>query len=461
MRTLYDKLFDDHVVATTEHGQCVLYIDRHLVEDHASPQAFAALRETGAKVRSPQRTLAVVDHNAPVTAKTDTRSRTQIAALARNARDFEIEFFDVGDPRQGITHVVGAEQGFVLPGTTVVCGDSHTSTFGAMGALAFGIGTSDVERVLRSQTLIVTKAKSMRIDVRGALPPRVEAKDLILSIIRAIGTDGASGYAIEFTGPCIEAMSMEERMTVCNMAVEAGAPIGLIAPDEVTFAYLRATPRAPAGDAWRGAVQHWKGLSSDADAVFDKQHVVEASALAPALTWGTSPDEVITIDEVIPDPDAAPSAAKRAHMLQALDYMGLVPGERLAGLAVDGVWIGSCTNGRIEDLRRAAAVVRGFRVAANVDFAMVVPGSGLVKAQAEREGLHIVFEDAGFTWSDPGCSMCLGMNGDLARAGQRCASTSNRNYQHRQGYGVRTHLMSPSMAAAAAITGRLTDVRNL
>lgn len=459
--TMYDKVFNEHVVSRMTDGQWVLYVDRHLVEDHASPQAFCALRSSRSPVRAPHRTLAVVDHNAPVTCRTDAASRSQIDDLVRNTTDFGIQYFGLGDERQGITHVVGPEQGFSLPGTTIVCGDSHTSTHGAFGALAFGISATEVEHVLRTQTLIRTKSKTLRITISSELAPGVSAKDLILYIIGKFGTGAAIGYAIEFAGNTIERFSMEERMTVCNMAVEVGATVGMMAPDEVTFDYLKGRPKAPKADEWDAAVSHWRRLRSDERAQFDRELALDASLVPPMVTWGTSPDDVISIDGTIPNPDDERDPGRRAQMVRALGYMNLEPGTRMAGLPIDAVWIGSCTNARIEDLRRAAEVLKGHKLSPRIASAMVVPGSGLVKRQAEAEGLDAIFTASGFDWRDPGCSMCLGMNGDQLQPGQRCASTSNRNFENRQGRLVRTHLVSPAMAAAAGIAGHFVDVRDM
>lgn len=459
--TMYDKVFDEHVVSRMSDGHCVLYIDRHLVEDHASPQAFGELRKSRAAVRAPDRTLAVVDHNAPVTSRTDVASRAQIDELSRNTTDFGIEFFGLGDERQGITHVVGPEQGFTLPGTTIVCGDSHTSTHGAFGALAFGIAATEVEHVLRTQSLIRMKSKTLRIAVSKSLTRGVSAKDLILHIIGKFGTAAAIGHAIEFSGEAIEELSMEERMTVCNMAVEAGATVGMIAPDEVTFDYLKGRPKAPKAADWNAALSYWRGLRSDAGAIFDRELAVDASIVTPMVTWGTSPDEVMPINGTVPDPKDEADPGRRAHMVRAMAYMGLAPGAHMVGLPIDAVWIGSCTNARIEDLRQAAAILKGRKIAARIASAMVVPGSGLVKRQSEAEGLDTIFTAGGFEWREPGCSMCLGMNGDHLQPGQRCASTSNRNFENRQGRLVRTHLVSPAMAVAAAIAGHFVDVRDM
>ncbi len=463
-RTLFDKIWDHHVVHRQEDGASILYIDRHLVHEVTSPQAFEGLRLAGRTVRRPEATLAVADHNVPTTDRsqgiTDPESRLQVETLEANARDFGVRYFGMGDIRQGVVHIIGPEQGFTLPGMTIVCGDSHTSTHGAFGALAFGIGTSEVEHVLATQTLQQQPAKNMRITVEGALPPGVTAKDLALAIIGTIGTAGGTGYVIEYAGQAIRDLSMEGRMTVCNMSIEAGARAGLIAPDETTFAYLMGRPLAPKGAAWEQAVAAWKALPSDQDAHYDREVVLPAAELVPQVTWGTSPQDVLPITGRVPDPAEVTDVGRRRAVERSLDYMGLTPGTLLAGIAVDRVFIGSCTNGRIEDLRAAAAVARGRKVAAGVQ-AMVVPGSGLVKHQAEEEGLDRVFVEAGFEWREPGCSMCLAMNADKLEPGERCASTSNRNFEGRQGRGGRTHLVSPAMAAAAAVTGTLTDVRGL
>ena len=465
-RTLYDKIWDAHVVAE-EGGEAVLYIDLHLIHEVTTPQAFAGLRAAGRSVRRPDRTLAVADHNTPtegqalgVAAVADEEARTQLMTLERNVARAGIEFLPMGDPRNGIVHVVGPEQGRTQPGMTVVCGDSHTSTHGAFGALAHGIGTSEVEHVLATQTLRARKARNMRVRFEGALPPFVGAKDIALALIARIGTGGGTGCVIEYAGPAVEALSMEGRMTLCNMTIEAGARAGLIAPDETTLAYLHGRPAAPSGPAWDMAVDYWRDFFTDPDAPFDREMVIDVSALEPMVTWGTSPEDALPISATTPEPASYPHPDKRAAAARALDYMGLAPGQPITAAAVDRVFIGSCTNSRIEDLREAAAVAAGRRVATGVR-AMVVPGSGLVKAQAEAEGLDAVFRQAGFEWREPGCSMCLGMNPDRLAPGERCASTSNRNFEGRQGRGGRTHLMSPAMAAAAAVTGRITDVRTL
>ena len=460
-RTLYDKIWDDHVIET-QGGTSLIYIDRHLVHEVTSPQAFEGLRMTGRKVRAPDKTLAVVDHNIQTTDRSggilDPESRLQVEQLAENAREFGIEYYDEFDPRQGVVHIIGPEQGFTLPGTTIVCGDSHTSTHGAFGALAHGIGTSKVEHVLATQTLIQSKAKNMRVVVDGALQDGVTAKDIILAIIGQIGTAGGTGYVIEYAGPAIEALSMEGRMTVCNMSIEGGARAGMVAPDEKAFAYLSGRPKSPKGALWDQAMKYWDTLRSDEGAHFDQIIRLDAASLPPIVTWGTSPQDVATIGGFVPRVEDGATEAKRASIKRALEYMGLHGGERIADLQLDRVFIGSCTNGRIEDLRAAAAIVEGRKVAERVS-AMVVPGSGLVKAQAEAEGLDKIFTAAGFEWREPGCSMCLAMNPDKLSPGERCASTSNRNFEGRQGYKGRTHLVSPAMAAAAAITGRFVDVR--
>jgi 3-isopropylmalate/(R)-2-methylmalate dehydratase large subunit len=462
-KTLYDKIFDDHVVDRQADGTCLLYIDRHLVHEVTSPQAFEGLRMARRKVRAPEKTLAVVDHNVPTSDRSlgidDEESRTQVETLARNARDFGIEYYDELDQRQGIVHVIGPEQGFTLPGTTIVCGDSHTSTHGAFGALAHGIGTSEVEHVLATQTLIQRKAKNMRVSVDGKLPDGVTAKDIVLAIIGEIGTAGGTGHVIEYAGEAIRSLSMEGRMTVCNMTIEGGARAGMVAPDEKTFAYLKDRPKAPKGKAWDMAMKYWETLRSDEGAYFDSELKLDAASLPPILTWGTSPEDVVSITGTVPDPDSVADEAKRNAIRRALDYMGLTPGTKMTDVKLDRVFIGSCTNGRIEDLREAARVAQGKKVASSV-YAMIVPGSGLVKAQAEAEGLDKVFKDAGFDWREAGCSMCLGMNPDQLKPRERCASTSNRNFEGRQGRLGRTHLVSPAMAAAAAIAGHFVDVRS-
>jgi 3-isopropylmalate/(R)-2-methylmalate dehydratase large subunit len=469
-RTLYEKIWDAHVVERREDGTCLLYVDRHLVHEVTSPQAFEGLREAGRRVRRPDLTLAVPDHNLPTSPRVDADGRAlpiadpesaaQLDALRRNVAEFDVPYIDALSPDQGIVHVVGPEQGFTLPGATLVCGDSHTSAHGALGALAFGIGTSEVEHVLATQTLLLAPSKTMEVRVDGSLGFGVTAKDVILAIIGRIGAAGGTGHVIEFTGEAIRSLSVEGRLTVANMSIEAGARAGLIAPDESTFAYLKGRPMAPSGEDWDRAVAWWRTLPTDPGAAYDRSVRLDAADIAPSLTWGTSPEDVVPITGTVPDPDAYPDASKREAARRSLDYMGLTPGTRMQDVAVGHVFIGSCTNSRIEDLRAAAAVARGRRVADGVR-AMVVPGSGLVKRQAEAEGLHRIFTEAGFDWREPGCSMCLGMNPDKVPPGERCASTSNRNFVGRQGPGARTHLLSPAMAAAAAVTGRLTDVRDL
>jgi 3-isopropylmalate/(R)-2-methylmalate dehydratase large subunit len=463
-RTLFDKVWDAHVVERLEDGTCVLYIDRHLVHEVTSPQAFEGLRLAGRPVRRPDATIAVVDHNV---ATSDRRagikeedSRIQVETLERNVAEFGVPYFPLLDPRQGIVHIIGPEQGISLPGTTIVCGDSHTSTHGAMGALAFGIGTSEVEHVLATQTLLQKPAKNMLVRVDGTLPPGCTAKDIVLAIIGKIGTAGGNGHVIEYAGQAIRDLDMAGRMTVCNMSIEAGARAGMIAPDETTFAYVAGKPYAPKGEALERAIAYWKSLPADAGAIYDKTVVIDAATIQPMVTWGTNPEAVLPITATIPDPANEPDEAKRAQLARMVDYMALTPGQKLTDLKIDVVFIGSCTNGRIEDIRAAAAIAKGRKVAPGVR-ALVVPGSGIVKLQAESEGLDTILLDAGFEWREPGCSMCLGMNPDKLTKGQRCASTSNRNFEGRQGPGGRTHLLSPAMAAAAAITGHLTDVREL
>jgi 3-isopropylmalate/(R)-2-methylmalate dehydratase large subunit len=461
-RTLFDKIWDSHVVERMEDGTCLLYIDRHLTHEVTSPQAFEGLRNAGRRVRRPDLTIAVADHNVPTSDRSkgidEPESRLQVETLEKNVAEFGVPYFPVNDVRQGIVHIIGPEQGISLPGMTIVCGDSHTSTHGALGALAFGIGTSEVEHVLATQTLLQKPAKNMRIDVNGTLPPGVTAKDIILAIIGRIGTAGGTGHVIEYAGEAIRALDMAGRMTVCNMSIEAGARAGLIAPDDKTFAYISGRPYAPKGEAFDRALAWWKSLPSDPGAHYDTVITLDAQKIAPMVTWGTSPEDVATIDGVVPDPASEPDATKRAALERKLSYMGLTPNQKLRDVSVDVVFIGSCTNGRIEDIRAAAAVAKGRKVAPSVR-AMVVPGSGLVKQAAEAEGLDRILTEAGFEWREAGCSMCLGMNPDQLKPGQRSASTSNRNFEGRQGPGGRTHLVSPAMAAAAAVTGRLTDVR--
>jgi len=468
-RTLFDKLWQAHLVDETEDGESLIYVDRHLVYEVTSPQAFEGLRIAGRQPWRAETTIAVADHNVPTTAEqrtsveaiADPLSRAQVRQLGVNCQEFGITFHGLGRKTQGIIHVVGPEQGATLPGMTVVAGDSHTSTHGAFGALAFGVGTSDVEHVLATQCLAIRSMQRMRVNVEGPLAAGVSAKDLVLHIIGVLGTAGATGFAIEFTGSTIRALSMEGRMTLCNMAIEAGARVGLVAVDDKTIDYLRGRPQAPQGAQWDAAVAAWRTLVSDEGAVFDRELVIDASVLQPMVSWGTSPEMVVDIDGRVPDPAAEPDAVRRASMAAALVYMGLQPGTPMREIAIDKVFIGSCTNARIEDLRAAAAVVEGRRVAANVVQALVVPGSGLVKAQAEAEGLDKIFMAAGLEWREPGCSMCLGMNEDRLSPGERCASTSNRNFEGRQGPGGRSHLLSPTLAAAAAIAGRLARVEEL
>ena len=466
-RTLYDKIWDEHVVHTEEDGTAILYIDRHLVHEVTSPQAFEGLDIAGRKVWRLSANLAVCDHNVPTTDRRDgikdPVSRLQVETLDKNCDRFGITQFKMSDKRQGIVHVIGPEQGATLPGMTVVCGDSHTSTHGAFGALAHGIGTSEVEHVLATQTLLAKKAKNMLVKVEGELPPGCTAKDIVLAIIGRIGTAGGTGYTIEFAGSAIRALSMEGRMTVCNMAIEGGARAGLVAVDDTTIQYVKGRPYSPTGVEWEQAVAYWRTLHSDPDAHWDAVVEIDATQIRPQVTWGTSPEMVASVEDRVPDPDKEKDPVKRAAMERALQYMALEPNKPISDIRIDKVFIGSCTNSRIEDIRAAAAVVRklGKRVASNVKLAMVVPGSGLVKEQAEREGLDQVFRAAGFEWREPGCSMCLAMNADRLEPGERCASTSNRNFEGRQGAGGRTHLVSPAMAAAAAIEGHFVDVRRL
>lgn len=463
-RTMYDKIWDDHLVHMQDDGTGLLYIDRHLVHEVTSPQAFEGLRMTGRKVRAPQRTLAVVDHNVPTTDRSkgidDPESALQVDTLAKNAAEFGVEYYSEVDIRQGIVHIVGPEQGFTLPGMTIVCGDSHTSTHGAFGALAHGIGTSEVEHVLATQTLIQKKAKNMRVTVNGALPEGVTAKDIILAIIGEIGTAGGTGSVIEYAGEAIRALSMEGRMTVCNMSIEGGARAGLIAPDEKTYAYIKGRPRAPKDKAWDMAKAYWETLPSDEGAHFDREVVLDAANLPPIVTWGTSPEDVISVTGAVPDPAQIEDPNTRASKERALAYMGLEAGTKMTDIKLDRVFIGSCTNGRIEDLREVAKVVKDKKVSDTLS-AMIVPGSGLVKQQAEQEGLDKIFVEAGFDWREPGCSMCLAMNADKLSPEERCASTSNRNFEGRQGFKGRTHLVSPAMAAAAAIHGHFVDIREV
>jgi 3-isopropylmalate/(R)-2-methylmalate dehydratase large subunit len=469
-RTLYAKIWDDHVVRRLDDGTALVFIDRHLIHEVTTPQAFESLRIAGRRLRRPDLTLAVPDHNVPTTVRVfegrrlpilDPMSRVQLEALTQNCADFGIEMFAIDAPEQGIVHVIGPEQGFTLPGTTIVCGDSHTATHGAFGALAFGIGTSEVEHVFATQTLLLRQSRAMEVRVTGSLGFSISPKDAAMAVTARLGTGGGTGFVIEYTGDVIRDMSMEGRMTVCNMAIEAGARAGLVAPDQKTFDYVKGRPRAPRGADWDAALAWWHTLPTDAGALYDATVIIDGSAIAPLVTWGTSPEDVVAIGDSVPAPDSFADAGKRAAAAKSLDYMGLVPGTRMQDVVVENIFIGSCTNSRIEDLRVAAAVAKGRKVAAGVKQALVVPGSGLVKRQAEAEGLDRIFIEAGFDWREPGCSMCLGMNPDQVPAGERCASTSNRNFVGRQGVGARTHLVSPAMAAAAAVTGRLTDVREL
>ena len=468
-KTLFDKIWDAHLIDESDDGTCLIFIDRHIVHEVTSPQAFEGLRTAGRKVRRPDLTLAVPDHNVPTSDRAagieDEESRIQVETLDRNCRDFGLQIFGMDDIRQGICHVIGPEQGFTLPGTTLICGDSHTATHGAFGSLSFGVGTSEVEHVLATQTMIQRKSKNMRVTVDGELPLGVTAKDMILAIIGEIGTAGGTGCVIEFAGEAIRSLSMEGRMTVCNMTIEGGARAGLIAPDETTFEYLKGRPMAPKGGAWETAAEYWKTLKSDEGAKYDIEVTLKAEDIVPQVTWGTSPEDVVPITGAVPNPSDESDESRRNKMERSLEYMGLEPGTAMRDVRIDRMFIGSCTNSRIEDLRAAAevaqkAIDKGRKVAGHVD-AMVVPGSGLVKAQAEEEGLDRIFIEAGFDWREPGCSMCLAMNADKLTPGERCASTSNRNFEGRQGPGGRTHLVSPAMAAAAAIAGRLTDIRDL
>ena len=463
-RTLFDKIWDYHLINTQEDGASLIYIDRHLVHEVTSPQAFEGLRMSGRTVNSPNRTLAVADHNVPTTDRAsgidEEESRIQVEALDQNVKDFGIPYFNMMDERQGIVHVIGPEQGFTQPGMTIVCGDSHTATHGAFGALAFGIGTSEVEHVLATQTLIQKPAKNMLIDIEGELQRGVSAKDLVLAIIGKIGTAGGTGHVIEYSGEAIKKLSMEGRMTVCNMSIEAGARAGMIAPDQVTFDYLADKPMSPKGKDWDLAKEWWKSLPSDDNAFYDKKVTIDASKIKPTVTWGTSPEDVVSIDGYIPDPSKINDDDIRQKIERSLEYMGLKGGQKISDVEINTVFIGSCTNSRIEDLRSAAEVIKGKKVKEGIR-AMIVPGSGLVKTQAEEEGLNVMFTEAGFEWREPGCSMCLAMNEDKLQPGERCASTSNRNFEGRQGKGGRTHLVSPEIAAASAITGKLTDAGSI
>jgi 3-isopropylmalate/(R)-2-methylmalate dehydratase large subunit len=463
-RTLYDKIWENHLVHEQKDGTSLIYVDRHLVHEVTSPQAFEGLRLQKRKVRRPEFTLAVSDHNVPTTDRSkgidDEESKIQVETLRNNCKEFGVELFDVNDKRQGIVHVIGPEQGFTQPGAVIVCGDSHTATHGAFGALAFGIGTSEVEHVLATQTLIQKKTKNFRINVNGSLPKGVTAKDVILKIIGTIGTAGGTGYVVEYAGSVIKNLSMEERMTICNMTIEAGARAGLIAPDEKTYEYLKGRTMSPKDENWNRAVQFWKTLYSDKDCKFDKEINIKAENIEPLVTWGTSPQDVSPVTGLVPDPDKEKNEDRKMAMKRSLDYMGLKANTKISDIKVDKIFIGSCTNGRIEDLRVAAELLKGKKIAKNIS-AMVVPGSGLVKQQAEKEGLDKIFKEAGFEWREPGCSMCLGMNPDQLKPKERCASTSNRNFEGRQGRGGRTHLVSPGMAIAAAINGYLSDVRKI
>ena len=463
-RTLYDKIWENHLVHEQKDGTSLIYVDRHLVHEVTSPQAFEGLRLQKRIVRRPEFTLAVSDHNVPTTDRSkgidDEESKIQVETLRNNCKEFGVELFDVNDKRQGIVHVIGPEQGFTQPGAVIVCGDSHTATHGAFGALAFGIGTSEVEHVLATQTLIQKKTKNFRINVNGSLPKGVTAKDVILKIIGTIGTAGGTGYVVEYAGSVIKNLSMEERMTICNMTIEAGARAGLIAPDEKTYEYLKGRTMSPKGENWDRAIQFWKTLYSDKDCKFDKEINIKAENIEPLVTWGTSPQDVSPVTGLVPDPDKEKNEDRKMAMKRSLDYMGLKANTKISDIKVDKIFIGSCTNGRIEDLRVAAELLKGKKIAKNIS-AMVVPGSGLVKQQAEKEGLDKIFKEAGFEWREPGCSMCLGMNPDQLKPKERCASTSNRNFEGRQGRGGRTHLVSPGMAIAAAINGYLSDVRKI
>ena len=463
-KTLYDKIWEDHLVHKQSDGTSLIYVDRHLVHEVTSPQAFEGLRLHKRKVRRPELTLAVPDHNVPTTDRSkgidDKESKIQVDTLRKNCKEFGVELFDVNDKRQGIVHIIGPEQGFTQPGTVIVCGDSHTATHGAFGALAFGIGTSEVEHVLATQTLIQKKSKNLRINVNGELPKGVTAKDVILKIIGTIGTAGGTGYVIEFSGEVIKNLSIEERMTVCNMTIEAGARAGLIAPDEKTFEYLKGKKMSPKGENWNKALKFWKSLYSDKNSKFDKEININGKEIEPLVTWGTSPQDISPVTGTVPDPNKEKNQDRKKAMQRSLEYMGLKANTKISDIKIDKIFIGSCTNGRIEDLRLAADLLKGKKIADNVS-AMVVPGSGLVKDQAEKEGLDKIFIEAGFEWREPGCSMCLGMNPDQLKPKERCASTSNRNFEGRQGRGGRTHLVSPGMAIAAAINGHLSDVREI
>ncbi len=461
-KTLFDKIWSDHLVGQRDDGTSLLYIDRHLVHEVTSPQAFEGLKLSNRKVRRPESTFATADHNVPTINReniSDEQSRIQVETLARNTKEHNIEYFELTDRRQGIVHIIGPEQGITQPGMTMVCGDSHTSTHGAFGALAFGIGTSEVEHVLATQTIVQKPAKNMRIAVNGELPFGVTSKDLILYIIGQIGTAGGNGHVIEYSGTSLKPLSMESRMTICNMSIEAGARAGLIAPDQITFDYIKGRPYAPSNEHWEKAIEYWSSLPSDQDAFYDNELVINSDEIDPMVTWGTSPEDVVAVNGYVPDPSSGNTENKQKSIQRSLDYMGLKSGTKITDIKLDKIFIGSCTNGRIEDLRNVASIVKGKKISNHVS-GMIVPGSGLVKKQAEEEGLSKIFIDAGFEWRDAGCSMCLGMNPDQLKPGERCASTSNRNFEGRQGRGGRTHLMSPELAAASAIRGNISDIRD-
>jgi len=461
-KTLFDKIWFDHLVGQREDGTSLLYIDRHLVHEVTSPQAFEGLKLSNRKVRRPEATFATADHNVPTINReniSDEQSRIQVETLAKNTKEHNIEYFELTDRRQGIVHIIGPEQGITQPGMTMVCGDSHTSTHGAFGALAFGIGTSEVEHVLATQTIVQKPAKNMRIAVNGKLPFGVTSKDLILYIIGQIGTAGGNGHVIEYAGTSLKPLSMESRMTICNMSIEAGARAGLIAPDQITFDYIKGRPYAPSKEHWEKAIEYWSSLPSDQDAFYDNELIINSDEIDPMVTWGTSPEDVVAVNGFVPDPSSGKTENKQKSIQRSLDYMGLKSGTKITDIKLDKIFIGSCTNGRIEDLRNVASIVKGKKISSHID-GMIVPGSGLVKKQAEEEGLSKIFIDAGFEWRDAGCSMCLGMNPDQLKPGERCASTSNRNFEGRQGRGGRTHLMSPELAAASAIRGNISDIRD-
>ena len=461
-KTLFDKIWSDHLVGQRDDGTSLLYIDRHLVHEVTSPQAFEGLNLSNRKVRRPEATFATADHNVPTINReniSDEQSRIQVETLAKNTKEHNIEYFELSDRRQGIVHIIGPEQGITQPGMTMVCGDSHTSTHGAFGALAFGIGTSEVEHVLATQTIVQKPAKNMRIAVNGKLPFGVTSKDLILYIIGQIGTAGGNGHVIEYAGTSLKPLSMESRMTICNMSIEAGARAGLIAPDQITFDYIKGRPYAPSKDHWEKAIEYWSSLPSDQDAFYDNELIINSDEIDPMVTWGTSPEDVVAVSGFVPDPSSGKTENKQKSIQRSLDYMGLKSGTKITDIKLDKIFIGSCTNGRIEDLRNVASVVKDKKISSHIS-GMIVPGSGLVKKQAEEEGLSKIFIDAGFEWRDAGCSMCLGMNPDQLKPGERCASTSNRNFEGRQGRGGRTHLMSPELAAASAIKGNISDIRD-